>query len=124
MCAAFNSVFNSTFLQLSIIETCSQKLALINNPGIGSRRRKRDDSLTALRDVYNGIPNTNLTSVAVVTAAFLPHLQASKSPKVVHISSGLGSIESQLTKKLGRGASYGSSKVGMNGVAVHMHVAE
>ena len=66
----------------------------------------------------------NLTSVAVMMTAFMPLLHASPDPKVINITSGLGSIGNTLTKKMGRFPAYGASKIGMNGATVHMQTAE
>ncbi|KAL9124413.1 MAG: hypothetical protein Q9217_006255 [Psora testacea] len=95
---------------------------LINNAGIVLR--PRDSSLSALRYTYTEMCATNLTSVAIVTTAFMPLLHASQSPRVVNITSGLGSIQNTLTKKMVRFAPYGSSKIGMNGLSVHMQAME
>ena len=95
---------------------------LINNAGI--LIRAPEDDLPALRQAYNTMLNTNLTSVAILTTAFLPLLHKSPDPKVINITSGLGSIANTLTKKMGRLPSYGASKVGMNGLTAHMQTAE
>ncbi|KAI1424835.1 NAD(P)-binding protein [Xylaria sp. FL1777] len=95
---------------------------LINNSGIIRVPPPRD--LTALRSAYNEILSTNLTSVAVVTAAFTPLLYKSTDPKVINVSSGLGSCQNSLTKKMGRNPPYGASKIGLNGLSVHLQVAE
>ncbi|KAI0432704.1 NAD(P)-binding protein [Xylaria sp. FL1042] len=95
---------------------------LINNSGI--LRVPPPGDLTALRATYTEILNTNLTSVAVVTAAFTPLLYKSTDPKVINVSSGLGSCQNSLTKKMGRAPPYGASKIGLNGLTVHLQVAE
>ncbi|OCK97824.1 short chain dehydrogenase/reductase family protein [Cenococcum geophilum 1.58] len=95
---------------------------LINNAGI--LIRAPEDDLPALRQAYNTMLNTNLTSVAILTTAFLPLLHKSPDPKVINITSGLGSIANTLTKKMGRLPPYGASKVGMNGLTAHMQTAE
>ncbi|KAI1305528.1 NAD(P)-binding protein [Xylaria venustula] len=95
---------------------------LINNAGI--LRVPPQGDLTALRSTYNEILNTNLTSVAIVTAAFTPLLYKSTDPKVISVSSGLGSCQNSLTKKMGRYPPYGASKIGLNGLSVHLQVAE
>lgn len=78
----------------------------------------------ARAQTYNEILNINITSVAVVTIAFTPLLYKSADPKVINVSSGLGSIQNSLTKKMGRSPPYGASKIGLNGLTVHMRVAE
>ncbi|KAL4912959.1 short chain dehydrogenase/reductase family protein [Aspergillus aurantiobrunneus] len=95
---------------------------LINNAGIILLPSK--DDLSAARNTYNEILNVNITSVAIITTAFTPLLYKSSSPKVINVSSGLGSIQNSLTKKMGRSPPYGASKIGMNGLTVHMQVAE
>ena len=77
-----------------------------------------------MRKTYTDVLNINLVSVAVVTHAFLPLLYKSADPKVISVSSGLGSMENALTRKMGRSPPYGTSKVGLNGFSVHMQVAE
>jgi NAD(P)-dependent dehydrogenase (short-subunit alcohol dehydrogenase family) len=77
-----------------------------------------------MRTRYNHILNTNLTSVAVLTHAFTPLLHCSRAPRVINISSGLGSMTNALTRKMGRAPAYGASKVGLNGLSVHLQVEE
>lgn len=96
---------------------------LINNAGIVIFKPS-DDSLTALRQAYTKQLDTNLTSVAIITTAFMPLLHEAVNPKVINVTSGLGSISNTLTKKMGRFPPYGSSKIGMNGATVHMQTAE
>lgn len=96
---------------------------LVNNAGI-LIFKPSDDSLSALRSTYTKQLDTNLTSVAVLTTAFMPLLHKAPSPKVINVTSGLGSIANTLTKKMGRFPPYGSSKIGMNGATVHMQTAE
>lgn len=70
--------------------------------------------------------NVNLTSVAVLTSGFSQLLQKSADPKVINITSGLGSISNTLdsTKRMAVYPPYGFSKVGLNGVTAHMQVFE
>ncbi|KAE8151105.1 short chain dehydrogenase/reductase family protein [Aspergillus avenaceus] len=91
---------------------------LINNAGILHQPN------SSLRTSYNNLLNVNLTSTAMVSIAFTPLLHKSPDPKVINISSGLGSIQNSLTKKMGRTVPYGASKIGLNGLTVHMQVAE
>jgi len=83
-----------------------------------------NESLTSYRKMFQIHCETNLTSVAVVTEAFKPLLYKSTDPKVVSVSSGLGSITNTLTKKMGRAPSYGASKIGMNGLTAHLQTQE
>lgn len=96
---------------------------LINNAGIVVHP-KSDASLSELRGVYNTVLNTNTTSVAVLTTAFIPLLHRATHPKVINVGSGLGSITNTLTKKMGRTPPYGTSKVAVNGMTAHFQTAE
>lgn len=96
---------------------------LINNAGF-LLRSPDDDSLSALRRQYDRHLSAHLTSVAVIITAFKPLLHKAVNPKIITVSSGLGSIHNVLTKKMGRAPPYGSSKVGMNGVMMHMATME
>jgi NAD(P)-dependent dehydrogenase (short-subunit alcohol dehydrogenase family) len=74
--------------------------------------------------MFNIHTETNLTSVAVVTWAFKDLLHKSTDPKVISVSSGLGSITNTLSKKMGRAPPYGASKIGMNGLMAHLQTQE
>jgi hypothetical protein len=95
---------------------------LINNAGIS--RRPNDDSLLALRTAYTEMFEVNVTSVACMCAAFRPLLAKSLHPKVLNITSGLGSITNSLTKKINRSPPYGTSKVALNGLTAHLQTVE
>ena len=43
---------------------------------------------------------------------------------MINVSSGLGSCANSLTRKMGRAPAYGASKSALNGLTVHMQVAE
>ena len=95
---------------------------LINNAGIISIIP--DFSLPTLRKTCNEMLDVNLTSVACVSTAFQSLLYKSSLPKVINLTSGLGSIENTLTKKMARYPPYGISKVGVNGLTAHLQVGE
>ncbi|MCJ1351596.1 MAG: hypothetical protein MMC33_001580 [Icmadophila ericetorum] len=96
---------------------------LINNAGIGVL--PPDNSLSALRKAYTSMCSTNLSSVAIMTTAFLPLLYNSSDPKVINISSGTGSIQNCLNgDKMPHIPSYGGIKIGLNGMMAHMQMAE
>ncbi|KAI9929951.1 hypothetical protein ASPWEDRAFT_23679 [Aspergillus wentii DTO 134E9] len=95
---------------------------LINNAGTLIMPPK--EGLSAIRQAHNDLMNLHISSVAVVTIAFTDLLYKSPDPKVINISSGLGSMSNSLTTKMGRHPPYGASKIGMNGLTVHMQVAE
>lgn len=68
--------------------------------------------------------NVNMASVACVTTAFTQLLQKAPKPRVINVTSGLGSIENTLTQSMTRYAPYGISKVGVNGITAHLQVME
>ena len=84
----------------------------------------KDASLPAVRAVYNELFDVNVASVACMCAAFRPLLAKSVQPKVINITSGLGSITNALTKKMHRFPPYGTSKVAVNGLTAHLQTAE
>ena len=95
---------------------------LINNAGIISIIP--DFSLPSLRKCCNEMLDVNLTSAACVATAFQGLLRKSPHPKVINLTSGLGSMQNTLTTKMARYPPYGISKVGINGLTVHMQVME
>ena len=81
--------------------------------------------LADVRQTYTDVLSVNITPVVVVPHAFLPLLYKSADPKVINVTSGIGSMHTALTKKMGRSPPYGASKIGItNGFTVHMQVAE
>jgi len=63
---------------------------LVNNAGV-SLTSKSD--LSDLREVYNGIYNTNVASIAVAMSMFLPLLrETSSDPRIINVSSTTGSF--------------------------------
>ncbi|KAI0473197.1 NAD(P)-binding protein [Xylariaceae sp. FL0804] len=98
---------------------------LVNNAGIiGPMHPPPTESLAEMRARYSSVLDTNLTSVAVLTHALTPALHAAAAPRVINVSSGLGSMTNALTRRMGRHLAYGASKVGMNGLTVHLQVQE
>lgn len=78
-----------------------------------------------MRATYNEYMNVHITSVAVVTHAFTPLLHRSPAPKVINVTSGLGSITNVLSpRRMARVPPYGASKAGMNGLTAHLQVGE
>ncbi|MEV6426528.1 SDR family oxidoreductase [Nocardia sp. NPDC051463] len=88
---------------------------LVNNAGIGGTRKLPPETTAAdLREVFE----TNVFGAVAVTNAFLPLLRAATRPRIVMVSSGIGSlartsdparIESTLL-----GLPYPSSKTALN----------
>ncbi|KUJ13472.1 NAD(P)-binding protein [Mollisia scopiformis] len=115
---------------LDLITSTYGKLdVLINNAGISplAHPPSSPTSLPSLREAYTYLLNTNLISVYIISKALLPLLHAAKDPKVINITSGLASMEFNLKAAFVRGLrslEYGSSKVALNGVTVHMQAAE
>ncbi|KAK3324590.1 short chain dehydrogenase/reductase family protein [Cercophora scortea] len=96
---------------------------LVNNAGIISVIPDR--TLPTLRRCMNDMLNVNVTSVGIVTTGFTPLLQQSThKPRVINITSGLGSIANTLAKPITRYPPYGVSKVALNGVTAHMQSIE
>jgi NAD(P)-dependent dehydrogenase (short-subunit alcohol dehydrogenase family) len=92
---------------------------LINNAGMSS---DSDNSLS-LRDKFVTTYNINTFGAAVLTEAFIPLLSKSSAPRIVFISSNLGSLA--LKADLTSGMSgilvpiYRSSKAAMNMLMLH-----
>ena len=93
--------------------------ALVNNAGIalGSYTPPSLQPLAEVRTIYE----TNLLGVIRTTQAFLPLLKASDAPRIVMMSSGLGSL-ARVSDPAWYAAinllGYNSSKSALNGVAV------
>ncbi len=70
--------------------------------------------------------SVNMTSVIVVTSGFLQLLQKStQKPRVINVSSGLGSIANTLGgPPISRYPPYGASKIGLNGITAHLQAME
>ncbi|KAK4150449.1 hypothetical protein C8A00DRAFT_46158 [Chaetomidium leptoderma] len=70
----------------------------VNNAGIlRGMDMPPDAPASALRAAYTEALNVNVTSVAVVTHAFMPVLRKAPNPKVINVTSGLGCITNVLT---------------------------
>ncbi|KAI1162508.1 short chain dehydrogenase/reductase family protein [Nemania serpens] len=100
---------------------------LVNNAGmLRGMGMPEDTAPSTIRSVFTELLDVHITSVAVITLAFTPLLRKAAAPKVINVTSGLGSITNVLTpgRKMARAPAYGASKVGMNGLTAHLQVIE
>lgn len=98
---------------------------LVNNAAIAAVAAP-DASLSDLRAAYSGVLDTNVTSVAAVTAAFLPLLRRSPDPRVVNVSSGRASMHALTTGTMPATVSvpYSVSKLAVNVLTLEMSKQE
>lgn len=91
---------------------------LVNNAGINLERGARPSELSA--DVMRQVYDTNVFGVVRVTNAFVPLLRRSGSPRIVNVSSGLGSIvlAGDPSDEWPRLLAYNSSKSALNSATV------
>jgi len=89
---------------------------LINNAGSAAQHMPKESTL---RQKFDHTMSVNVTSQAVLTERFAPLLEKSKLPKVIFLSSTLGSIETTLQReRVYPGIWYSSSKSALNALAV------
>lgn len=96
----------------------------VNNAGIVSI--PETTSLSDLRENFNTTFNTNITSIAAVTSTFLPLLHLSKSPKVINVSSGRGSLTRSANGNMPATVvvAYSVSKAALNSLTIEMQKTE
>jgi NAD(P)-dependent dehydrogenase (short-subunit alcohol dehydrogenase family) len=93
---------------------------LINNAGIGGEQPQRSSSanIPVLKEVFE----TNFTGAVRVTASFLPMMRRSEQPRIVNVSSELGSIVFQSDSSSDFYATqlmaYSASKAALNAFTV------
>ena len=96
-----------------IKDTYSRLDVLVNNAGIA-----RSNGSNTTRASYHAILDTNVTSTAMLTDACAPLLKQSSFPRIVIMSSTLGSITATLDEKSPfhgyDTAAYAVSKAGLN----------
>jgi NAD(P)-dependent dehydrogenase (short-subunit alcohol dehydrogenase family) len=97
--------------------------ALVNNAGISGPVGPGwlQDPTTLDLDVVRAVVETNVIGVIRVTNAMLPLLRRSASPRIVNVSSAVGSMTRQADPDIDVGpvmAAYAPSKAFLNGVTV------
>ena len=94
---------------------------LINNAGTAGRDLSGARDLDNWREVFNHCYNVNATGAAILTETMLPLLHKSKLPKIIFISSALGSIANVLRPeaKLLPVPFYSASKTAVNYLAAY-----
>lgn len=106
---------------------------LINNAGIsgvkfdenGNSIGQTRNALEAGIDIFKEVYETNVYGVVRVTQAFLDLLKKSPEPRIVNVSSSVGSLALQsdpnwMAYHYGKYAVYGSSKSAINMYTVHL----
>jgi NAD(P)-dependent dehydrogenase (short-subunit alcohol dehydrogenase family) len=117
------------FVQLDVSDVASVKAAvetietetgrldvLVNNAGIMTEWGVRTADITAahLREVYE----VNVFGVVTVTSACVPLLRRSRNPRVVNMSSGLGSLTVLSDPNRQGFLAYSSSKAALNALTL------
>jgi len=96
---------------------------LINNAGISGILPQ--NALETSADHYNEVFDVNLYGVVRVTQSFIPLLQQSAEPRIVNVSTSVGSLSLQSDANwpaydYAKYAIYASSKAAMNMYTVHL----
>ncbi len=97
---------------------------LYNNAGIDARALGVDDGardvLQLSADHFLAVMRVNAVGPMLLVRALLDRLEASENPRVVNISSQVGSME--VADTIGRDVSYTSSKAALNMISVRQSV--
>ena len=95
---------------------------LVNNAGItgGRANAPGEADVDVIRDVFE----TNVFGVVTVTEEFLPLLRKSAHPRVVNVSSMVGSLANMLANDTPNSLAYVPSKTALNAVTVSYAKAE
>jgi NAD(P)-dependent dehydrogenase (short-subunit alcohol dehydrogenase family) len=98
---------------------------LINNGGISGGFPQ--DPLTLPIDTFRKVYDTNLFGAIAVTQAFYPLLEKSPEPRIVNVTSGLGSLTAHSDPNSPyyaiKSAAYGPSKTALNAYTVSLAYA-
>ncbi len=119
------------FVQLDVTDAASVRRAagtidhldvLVNNAAITGGRANAPGAadLDVLRDVFE----TNVFGVVTVTEAFLPLLRKSAHPRIVNMSSTVGSLTNMLANDTPNSLAYVPSKTALNAVTLCYAKAE
>lgn len=96
---------------------------LINNAGI-SGGLTAQNAMEVTIDTYKEVLNTNLYGVIRVTRAFINLLENSTEPRIVNVSSGIGShtlnSEPQFQPMTSKFVAYGTSKSALNMYTINL----
>jgi NAD(P)-dependent dehydrogenase (short-subunit alcohol dehydrogenase family) len=103
------------------IKASFEKLdVLVNNAGIGDRHKFTDLSVADLKKIFD----TNFFGAFAVSQAMLPLLELSDAPRIVNISSSIGSLTLHSDPNSGvyplKALAYSSSKTALNQLTTHL----
>ena len=95
---------------------------LINNAGIDARNLGATDTerdvLTQPVEHFSGQMQVNAIGPMLLARALLPNLRRSPNPRIVNVSSQVGSME--VAKGVGRDVGYAASKAALNMITVKL----